>query len=113
MQDTDRYDTENFNTSESNNDEKIDHELENVQAQGYEIMSPNISVPPPIPKPNTQSKKPNLSALHSTHFIHTSGHQTVHKPTTMAQRHPQCHGRVQQQLQLQSGSPERFYEIPE
>ena len=83
----------------------MNYELDNVQAENYELMAP---VPPPIPKINARPKRANLSTLDSVHYVHSGRQRNVCKPVTMSQMHSKFHGRVQQQPQVHSGSLEKF-----
>ena len=63
MQDTDtgyRYQTGNFNTGGSNNEEEMDDDIPTVS---YEEMEVNAPVLPPKPNSRAPPKKPNVNTL--------------------------------------------------
>ena len=107
-----RYYAEHFNTNGANNEAKMDYELDNIQAENYELMAVNAPVPPPIPKINARPKKPNLNTHHSTHYVRSSEQHNVSKPVIQSHMHSKFHGRVQQQPHVRPGSLEKIYEIP-
>ena len=105
-----RYQTNNFNTGGTNNEEKMDYEQNDVPMDSYEEMEANAPVLPPKPKPKVPPKKPNVNTIH---YFRSSGQQNVRKTAAMPQMRPQFHGRVQQQPPMRAESPEVIYEVPD
>ena len=91
----------------------MDYELDDILMDSYKEMTVNAPVFPPKSKQKIPPKKPIVTTLDSTHYVHGRGQQNVSTPATMSQMHPQFHGQVQQEPQVHSASPELIYEVPD
>ena len=107
-----RYSAGHFNKGVIMDKEQKDYELEDVPVDSYEEMEVNAPVVPPKPQPKKPPEKPAVSHKpNPARYVHNNDNQNVCKASTMPQMHSQFHGRVQQQPQMRSNSPEIIYNV--